>query len=47
MAHTMKLWERIIDHRIRQIVELDDIALRILHERYREKAKDLHNNNKI
>ena len=24
MAHTMKLWERIIDHRIRQIVELDD-----------------------
>ena len=25
MAHTMKLWERIIDHRIRQIVELDDI----------------------
>ena len=27
MAHTMKLWhwERIIDHRIRKIVELDDI----------------------
>ena len=25
MAHTTKLWERIIDHRIRQIVELDDI----------------------
>ena len=25
MAHTMKLWERILDHRIRQNVELDDI----------------------
>ena len=25
MAHTIKLWERIIDHIIRQIVELDDI----------------------
>ena len=25
MAHTMKLWERIIDRRIREIVELDDI----------------------
>ena len=25
MAHTLKLWERIIDQRIRQIVELDDI----------------------
>ena len=24
-THAMKLWERIIDHRIRQIVELDDI----------------------
>ena len=28
MAHTMKLWERIIDHRIRQIVELYDIQFR-------------------
>ena len=25
MAYTMTLWERIIDHRIRQIVKLDDI----------------------
>ena len=25
MAHTMKLWERFIDRRIREIVELDDI----------------------
>ena len=60
MAHTMKLWERIIDHRIRQVVELDYIqfgfrkgrsttepivALRILQEKYREKANDLHYGN--
>ena len=25
MAHTMKLWERIIDQTIRHIVELEDI----------------------
>ena len=27
MAHTVKLWERIIDHRIRQIVELDLVVV--------------------
>ena len=55
MTQTMKLWERIIDHRIRQIVDIQFgfrkgrsttepiFALRILQEKFREKGKYLHN----
>ncbi|KAK3574173.1 hypothetical protein QTP86_003831 [Hemibagrus guttatus] len=47
MSHTIKLWERVVEARLRKVVEIfeqqyDFYALRILMEKYRDGQRELH-----